>query len=110
LERAAAPAMLSMRRAYGKIADLDHFAGPNLDDPLEASPAEQRACEQRACTAGHDHRHRPAETLERGEVEVVVVEVEDQHRADAPTERLGVVKRTGPPQVRNATPERRIGE
>jgi|SRR5215217_1976733 len=65
LERTAAPAMLSVRRAYGtygKIADLGYFAGLDLDDPLEASPAEQRAC-----TAGHDHRHRPAETLERGE-------------------------------------------
>jgi hypothetical protein len=96
--------MLGVRRVYGKTTDPDLFAGLDLDDPVEAPPAEQLAC-----AAWHDHGHRPAETLKRGKVEVVVVEVGDEHRVDA-TEHLEVIKRADTPQVPHATPERRIGE
>jgi hypothetical protein len=96
--------VLGVRCAHGYVANPDLFSDLDLDDPFEAPPAEQLACAPR-----HDYRYRPAETLEGGEVEVIAVEVGDEHRVN-PAKRLGIIERADPSQVRHAVPECRIGE
>src|SRR5215211_9216856 len=91
-------------RVRSQATDPEFFAGLDLDDLFEAPPAEQPA---RA--ARYDNRHPPAEIPERGEVEVIVVEMGDEHRVDA-TQCLDVIERPHTPQVGHTTPEYRIGE
>jgi hypothetical protein len=96
--------VLGVRCAHGHVANPDLFSDLDLDDPFEAPPAEQLACAPR-----HDDRYRPAETLEGGEVEVIAVEVGDEHRVN-PAKRLDIIEWADSSQVRQAVSECRIGE
>ena len=90
--------------AHRQGADLDLLAGAHLRHVRDAGLALDQC-------AGALRRHDgqlPAEALQRGHVEVVVVQVRDQHRVDA-AERRGIDLR-GPAQVRDPVAEQRIRE
>jgi len=60
--------VVGVGRAHGEAPDPHHFAGIDLDDPFEATLAEQPAG-----AARDDDRYRPAQALEREKVQVIVV-------------------------------------
>ena len=66
------------------------------------------ALDQRARALRRDDRHLPAEALQRGHVQVVVVQVRDQHRVDAAERRR--IDLRGPAEVRDPVAEQRIRE
>ena len=84
-------------------ADLDHLVDPQLfDRSLDA------AAQERAGAARDDDSLRPAQAAEGAEVEVVVVDVGDEHRVEvletAEVERLGAAEHD------DALAEQRVGE
>jgi len=90
-------------RAHGEIPDPNLLAGIDLNDTFEATLAEQPTG-----AARDDDGYRPAQALERGKVQVVVVEVRDEYPVESVE--LASVCRCRTPEVRHPIAERRIGQ
>jgi hypothetical protein len=66
--------MISVGRAYDERPDANLLAGVDLDYPFEVTSAEQPAS-----AAWDDDRRRLPQLLERGNVQVIVVEMGDEY-------------------------------
>jgi hypothetical protein len=95
--------VISVGCAYGEAPDPNLLAGVDLDDPFEATSAEQPAG-----AARDDDGRRPAEALERGKVQVIVVEMGDEYPVES-MEHPSVC-RCCAPQMRHPVAERRVGQ
>jgi hypothetical protein len=95
--------VLCIGRDDGDRPDPQLLSPLHFDDLLEAPLAQQPARAPR-----HDHGQRAPELLERGEVEVVEVDMGDEHSVDpAQGVRVG---RPGTAQVRDSRPQHRVGQ
>ena len=103
-ERQPARVVLGGVGAHGQRADLDLLAGAHLGDVRDAGLRLISAPAPRGATTGISRPSRCSD----GHVEVVVVEVRDQHGVDA-AERAGI-DLGGPAEVGDPVAEQRIGE
>ena len=101
-ERHAAALVLRVGRAHGDPADLNRVARRQLVDLPE------RAAQRRPGAARDKKPRAVAEPPERREVEMVPVEVRDEHRVERPQGLAG--ERHDAPQVHDAPAQHRIGE
>jgi hypothetical protein len=90
-------------------AHSPHLRARNLGGlaPLELFDVEPRPAQDRPGAARRDHTRAPAEETERGDVEVIVMQVGDQDRVDVARD-LG--DRPVTDQIRDAPAKDRIGE
>ncbi len=95
--------MRGERRLHPHRADLESLSDSELVDVPESLPLQERAEPSR-----DDERRLASESLQRPEVEMVVVGVREEHRVDAPGG-LGV-DRHAPSQVGREHAQHRIGE
>jgi len=90
-------------RAHNEASDPNLLAGIDLDDTFDAPPAEQPTA-----AARDDDGYRAAQALERGKVQVIVVEVRDKYPVESVE--LASVCRFCTPEVRHAVADHRVGQ
>jgi hypothetical protein len=90
-------------RAHDEASDPNLLAGIDLDDTFYAPPTEQPTA-----AARDDDGYRPAQSLERGKVQMIVVEVRDQYPVESGES--ASVCRFCTPEVRHAVAEHRVGQ
>ena len=91
--------MVRGRDADGDAGELGDVTGLDLANVAEAAPAEHAPG-----TARHDDRHVPADLAQGRNVEMVVVQVRDEHAVD-PWDCSG---RLGATQVHGAAAQQRV--
>jgi len=89
-------------RAHDEASDPNLLACIDLDDTFDVPPAEQPTA------AARDDGYRPAQALERGKVQVIVVEVRDKYTVESVE--LASIYRFCTPEVRHAVAEHGVGQ
>ena len=100
----AAPVVLDGDHPHAQLADLQALAGHGLDDLVARPAAHQVRADGR-----RDHGHAGGEPAQRGQVEVVVVGVGDQHRGEAVAGRRRGRRRDAA-DVADPRAQQRVGE
>ena len=101
---AAAAMMASLRRQDAQRSERELLARRDLAHGVEPAPQQQPAS-----AARDDERHVPPDAPQGRQIEVVAVEMRQEHGVE-PAEQLRRRQRCVPPQVHHAVAQQRVGE
>ncbi len=99
---AAAAVMAGLRRPHAQRSDGDLLAGRDLAHGVEPAPQQQAPA-----AARHDDRHAAADPPQRGQIEVVAVQMRQQNGVEV-AQRLRRRQRRVPPQMRHPVAQQRV--